>query len=198
MITDRELGMRFVAEGDESAFNELVDRYSGKVYQVAMGVLNDRQDAEEVVQDAFVRVYRALPNFRWDCEFSSWIYIIALNLARNKHHWNKIRGRHASISLNAPIATSKDGSDLFLEVADLQQSSPDELVDYEELEGRVAYAMAQLPESFRLAVTLRCVQHMSYEEIAAVLQCQLGTVKSKINRGREMLKCLLSAENEDE
>ena len=87
---DRRLVERFKA-GDEEAFDALVDRHSARAYQIAYGVLGNREDAEEVAQDAFIRMHKALPSFRGESEFTTWMYRIVTNLARNKYRWNKTR-----------------------------------------------------------------------------------------------------------
>ena len=89
--SDAELIERF-NRGEKEVFGILAERYSGRAYQIAYGVLGNREDAQEVAQDVFVRIYKALPRFRGDARFSTWMYRIAMNLARNKYRWNKTRG----------------------------------------------------------------------------------------------------------
>ena len=107
--SDHEFIERF-KRGDQTAFDALVDRYAGRAFQIAYGVLGSREDAEEVAQDVFVRVHRALGKFRGDAEFTTWMYRIALNLARNKYRWNKCRGSQRNISLDAPVEGREDSS----------------------------------------------------------------------------------------
>ncbi len=172
--------------GDESAFAELVDRYSSRAYQVAYGVLGNSEDAEEVAQDAFVRIHRAMPNFRGDCEFGTWLYRIALNLARNKYRWNKVRGSRVNFSIDAPLDGDEAEGRRF-EVPD-ESMTPDKKSELEELKRRLAEEMEKLPEAFREILVMRNVQDMSYEDIAKALGCQMGTVKSRLARAREELK----------
>ncbi len=187
--TDRELVTRFQSGNDPSAFDELVKRHSGHAYQIAFGFLNSKEDAEEVVQDAFVRIYRHLPNFRGDAEFSTWMYRIVTNLCNNRYRYNKIRGAGKHISLDAPVEAHDSSGDgpAKLELPD-KGMTPDREVAYEEMRQRVEAAMAALPESYRQAVLLRNVKQLDYDEIAAILHCAVGTVKSRINRGRELLR----------
>src|SRR5207302_10426569 len=101
--SDHELLERCRA-GDETAFDELVVRHQQRAFNVAYQVLRDREDAAEVAQDAFVRIYRSIGDFRGECEFTTWLHQIVVNLARNKHRWWKRRGRDASVSLDSPVA----------------------------------------------------------------------------------------------
>ena len=135
--SDRELVERFNS-GERAAFDELVDRYSSRAYQIAYGVLGNREDAEEVAQDVFVRVYRALGKFRGDSEFTTWMYRIAVNLAKNKYRWNKTRGGQRTISIDAPRPGREDdqpGID-----PPETRIGPDERIAVEELRDNVSMA----------------------------------------------------------
>lgn len=188
-ITDRELVARFQSTRDQSAFETLVARHSGHAYQIAYSFLNSKEDAEEVVQDAFVRIYRNLMNFRGDAEFTTWMYRIVTNLCNNKYRWNKVRSIGKNISIDAPLETSASSGSgsLKLDLPD-DRMQPDKQVAFNELREKLDKAMAELPESYREAVMLRNVQDLDYEQIAAMLNCAVGTVKSRINRGRELLR----------
>src|ERR1035441_9957444 len=102
--------------GDETAFDDLVLRHQQRAFNVAFQVLRDREDATEVAQDAFVRIYRSVDNFRGECEFTTWLHQIVVNLARNKHRWWKRRGRQSSVSLDGTVETA-DG-EVPVQVAD--------------------------------------------------------------------------------
>src|SRR2546427_578002 len=104
-VSDRELVAR-LQSGDEQAFDELVIRHEQRALNVAYQLLRDREDATEVAQDAFVRIYRSIAGFRGECEFTTWLHQIVVNLARNKHRWWKRRGRHASVSLDSTLKTT--------------------------------------------------------------------------------------------
>ncbi|NLF93804.1 MAG: sigma-70 family RNA polymerase sigma factor [Oligosphaeraceae bacterium] len=184
---DNSLIDRFINHGDQEAFALLVEKHSSRAYQIAYGILANREDAEEVAQDAFLRIYRALQNFRGDSEFSTWMYRIVINLARNKHRWHKIRGRGQELSINAPVENARNDGEMAIDLPD-ERLSPDRELIYEELKAKTREAMENLPESYRLAVTLRNLKELSYEEIAKILHCKVGTIKSKIARGREELK----------
>jgi len=184
-ISDRELIDRFNA-GDRAAFDVLVERYAGRAYQIAYGVLGNREDAEEVAQDVFVRVLKALPRFRGDSEFTTWMYRIAMNLARNKYRWNKSRGGQKSVSIDAP-PEGRDEADNGIDLPE-NRMAPGEQVAMEELERNVADELTQLPPLYREALVLRNVEELSYEDIAVLLGCKLGTIKSRIARAREELR----------
>ena len=187
MIPDRELVRRFQEAHDQQAFDQLVTRHSGRAYQIAYGILNNREDSEEVVQDAFVRIYRSLANFRGDAEFTTWMYRIIVNLCSNKYRWNKSRGQGQNISVDAPLENVSGDSELRMDLPD-HRMSPDQQLAYDELRRRTEEAMSQLPESYRTAVLLRKVKELDYDQIAQLLHCAVGTVKSRINRGRELLR----------
>ncbi len=184
---DSEL-VRLFQEGDRSAFDALVDKYSGKAFQIAYGVLGSRQDAEEVAQDAFIRIHRALPSFRGDAEFTTWMYRITVNLARNKYRWNKSRGTQKNISIDAPVETGNgDSEGMTLDVAD-PEMPPDERVEMDEMEKNLSAELERLPALYRETLVMRNLENMNYEQIADLLGCKLGTIKSRIARAREELR----------
>jgi len=185
-IPDRELIERFNS-GEHEAFDFLVRKHSGRAYQIAYGVLGKREDAEEVAQDVFVRVYRSLPKFRGDSEFTTWMYRIAVNLARNKYRWNKSRGGQRTISIDAPIESSRDTNESGIDLPE-DRLTPGEEVSLEEFRTNISEELQKLPPLYREALVLRNVEHMSYENIASVLDCKLGTIKSRIARAREELR----------
>ena len=172
--------------GDAAAFDDLVQRHASRAYQIAYGVLGNREDAEEVAQDVFVRIHRALPSFRGDAEFTTWMYRIAINLARNKYRWNKCRGSQRSVSMDAPIGGRDDGSGIMELPTDGPR--PDEALSKAEFEKDIAQEVEKLPPLYREALVLRNVEEMSYDQIAALLGCKLGTIKSRIARAREELR----------
>ena len=181
---DRQLVERFKA-GDEGAFDALVDRHSARAFQIAYGVLGSREDAEEVAQDAFIRMHRALPKFRGDSEFTTWMYRIVTNLARNKYRWNRSRMAALHDSIDAPIE-GDDGESRRIDLPDTR-NTPEEEAVYEELDSALQSELGKLPEAQRQVLVMRNVQDMSYEDIAAELKCKIGTVKSRLARAREEL-----------
>jgi RNA polymerase sigma-70 factor (ECF subfamily) len=182
--SDRELLERCRA-GDETAFDDLVLRHQQRAFNIAFQLLRDHEDATEVAQDAFVRIYRSVEDFRGECEFTTWLYQIVVNLARNKHRWWKRRGRQASVSLDSPVKTG-DG-EVPLQIADTTDGPDVQTVKAEFIE-LLSRRMEELPSNFRQVLILRNVDSLSYEQIAEVLDCSIGTVKSRIARAREMLR----------
>jgi len=182
---DRMLVERF-KNGDESAFSEMMDRYWGRIYGLVNQMLRNQQDAEEVTQDAFVRAHRGLANFRGDSAFSTWLYQIATNLARNRYWYWFRRKRDKTISFDQPIG-DEDGGTL-AEIFPAEIESPDDIAVTQEFTDRIAVSMARLNEKHREILVLRNVQDHSYEEIAQILSISVGTVKSRIARAREALR----------
>lgn len=182
---DRELIERF-NNGDQEAFETLVTRHSQRAYQIAYGVLRNPEDAQEVAQDVFVRVYKALGSFRGDSEFTTWMYRIAMNLARNKYRWKRCRGFQKEFSIDATLE-SDDGSSIKYELPETRLG-PDEETDLQEFTDRINKELYNLPELYREALVLRNVENLSYEQIADILGCKLGTIKSRIARAREELR----------
>lgn len=184
-LSDPELIERIKAD-DEDAWDVLMQRHASKSFQVAYGVLGHWNDAEEVVQDAFVRVYRALPGFRGDSEFSTWLYRIVVNQARNKYRWNRRRNVSQHFSIDEEIDPYGTGG-FSRELRDDSKGPVDELM-FREWESEVSREMAALPSINREALLLRNVHNLSYEQIAEILDCKLGTVKSRIARARDELR----------
>jgi RNA polymerase sigma-70 factor (ECF subfamily) len=189
---DRVLVDRFKS-GDQSAFDEMVNRYWSRIYAMVKNLLKNTEDAEEVTQDAFIRAHRGLENFRGDSAFSTWLYQIATNLARNRYWYWWRRKRHQSISFDQPL-TSDDDSSSLAEVLPSDVETPHDATVTQEFLSRVAEAMEQLNEKHREILVLRNIQNLTYEEIASVLSISVGTVKSRIARARENLREKLDGE----
>lgn len=188
---DHALVERFKG-GDATAFDQLVRRYWTRIYAMVSQLLRNHQDAEEVTQDAFIRAHRGLGNFRGESAFSTWLYQIATNLARNRYWYWWRRKRDQSISLDAPLGEDNDGT-----VADLlpaDQETPEDATVTQEFVHRVAECMDELNEKHREILILRNVQNLAYEEIAEILGISVGTVKSRIARARESLRERLGEE----
>ncbi|MBL9187232.1 MAG: sigma-70 family RNA polymerase sigma factor [Opitutaceae bacterium] len=182
---DAELVQRFKL-GDESAFVEIVRRYRTKILGVCRTMLRNHADAEDIVQDTFIRAYRGLARFRGDSSVATWLTSISLNLARNRYWFYFRRRRHATLSLDCAL---EDGS--AATVADLVGSpdhDPAVAAANAEFDDLVSVCMERLPAAQREILTLRNVRHRSYEEIAGILGITVGTVKSRIARARENLR----------
>lgn len=188
---DRILVDRFKA-GDQGAFDEMVTRYWDRIYGMVNQLLRNQQDAEEVTQDAFIRAHRALGNFRGESSFSTWLYQIATNLARNRYWYWWRRKRDRSISFEAPLGA--DSETTLADVFPAEVVSPEDATVTQEFVDRVAAGMEQLSEKHREILILRNVQNLSYEEIADILKISVGTVKSRIARARESLREKLGGE----
>jgi RNA polymerase sigma-70 factor (ECF subfamily) len=171
--------------GNFESFDKLVTMYSPRLYNTAYGLLKSKQDVEEVVQDAFIRAFRALNNFRGDASFETWMHKITINLARNKYHWNRRRGENETI--NIPDMTDECQEQLDYLYPD-NRMRPDLIIENSELESEIMNGFADLPESLRKTMELRHISNLQYEEIAAQLSCKVGTVKSRLARGRELLR----------
>lgn len=180
--------------GDAAAFDGLIEMYSAKLYKVAYALLGSRQDAEEVVQDTFLRAYRALGAFRGESSLETWLHRIALNLARNKYQWNHRRGAGLNVSLSQPADSDggDSGQETEQEVPD-RRMEPDLALEHEEIGKNIMKALNGLPDNLRETMLLRHVNDMPYEQIARKLDCKVGTVKSRLSRGREMLRDTLAS-----
>jgi RNA polymerase sigma-70 factor (ECF subfamily) len=188
-LLDAVLVRRFNA-GDEDAFGEIVTRHRRKMFSIALSHLGNHADAEEIAQDTFIRAYRGLARFRGDSSLATWLYRIAFNLSRNRYGYFFRRHRHETDSLDC--ATSGEEK---VSLADLVASDvpdPARAAAHEELSTHVALCMRMLSAQQREILTLRNLRDHSYEEIAEILGVGMGTVKSRIARGRKNLRRLLS------
>jgi RNA polymerase sigma-70 factor (ECF subfamily) len=182
---DRLLVDRFKS-GDEAAFNEMVSRYWDRIYGMVHQLLRNQQDAEEVTQDAFIRAHRGLVNFRGDAAFSTWLYQIATNLARNRYWYWWRRKRDKTVSFDQPV--SDDNDTPLSEVFATEMETPGDITVTQELVDHIAVGMEKISAKHREILILRNVKNMAYEEIAEVLGISVGTVKSRIARARESLR----------
>ncbi|MBI5710975.1 MAG: sigma-70 family RNA polymerase sigma factor [Candidatus Eisenbacteria bacterium] len=180
-LSDEDL-MAQVAEDDERAFTELVRRFQGRVINLVSRVLNDRECADDLAQEVFVRVFVHRRNYRRGSKFSTWLFTIAANLAKNEIR-RRVRRRNW-FSLDALQEMLKDS---VIQLADPTESRESAL-EREQLQAAVGLAIATVPEKYRLALVLRDIEGLPYEEIALVLNIPGGTVRSRINRARSMLK----------
>ena len=173
--------------GDRPAFGQLVEVYQDKIYGYASRMLGDPDEAEDVAQETFVRAYRSLPHFRGAASFHTWLYRIASNLAIDVARRNR-RQSTGNFSLDEPLE-SEEG-DYEREIAD-ESGSPEQLTQRREMQELVRQAVAELPEKLRAVVVLYELQGESYEDIAEILGCPLGTVKSRLFNARSQLKDML-------
>jgi RNA polymerase sigma-70 factor, ECF subfamily len=190
-IQDSQLVTRFNA-GEESAFVEIMKRHQGRIFAAALALVRNRADAEEIAQDTFVRAHRALPRFRGDSSVATWLHKIAVNLARNRFWYNFRRRKHATLSLNAAVGDEGDAT--FSDLLSASDPDPSQETSRQEFVSAVENSLEKLEPSHRRILTMRSVLDQSYEEIAAVLGINVGTVKSRIARARERLRSQLADE----
>lgn len=190
---DRLLIDRF-RKGDASAFDEMVTRHWDRIYAMVHQLLRNPQDAEEVTQDAFIRAHRGLANFRGDSAFSTWLYQIATNLARNRYWYWWRRKRDRTVSFDQPIGDDNDTP--LSEVFAGEAVKPDEETSTHELVDRIAVGMEKLSARHREILILRNVKNLSYEEISQILGISVGTVKSRIARARDSLREIIGGDDQ--
>lgn len=178
-ISDQQLVER-VQRGDKNAFNLLVLKYQSKVISLISRYVRNQADVTDVAQEAFIKAYRALPNFRGESAFYTWLYRIAVNTAKN---YLVSQGRRAPANdVDAEDAEYYEGSDALKEFA-----SPERLMLSDEIKKVVFETLETLPEELRMAISLRELDGMSYEDIAIIMDCPVGTVRSRIFRAREAI-----------
>ncbi len=175
-----------VQKGDKKAFDLLVLKYQQRIIKLVSRYVRDPTDALDVAQDAFLKAYRALPNFRGDSAFYTWLYRIAINTAKN---YLVTQSRRPMESENFRV----EGEQVELESMLKDLATPESLLITEELKETIAEAIEQLPDDLRTAISLREVEGLSYEEIADVMTCPIGTVRSRIFRAREAIDHRLKA-----
>lgn len=175
------------AAGDEDASAELVAEHHRMVLSVATNLLADRDEALDLTQEVFLRVFRTIHRFRGQSALRTWIYRIAVNQARNRQRWWRRRHRGDQVSLDEHLQRHGDvplGSNL---------TAPDRMFANHELAGRLQAALERLPFEQRTAIVLREIEGLSYDEIAFSLQLAVGTVKSRLTRARQTLRAELRA-----
>ena len=182
-MSERQVDQRLVVKvqkGDKTAFDVLVLKYQHKVIKVIMRYVRDPSEAMDVAQEAFLKAYRAMPRFRGDSAFYTWLYRIAINTAKN--HLVAARRRPLDYDLDPQ---DPDQYDMQGRLSD--GDTPEGLVLSEEIKDTVNRAIQNLPEDLRTAIILREVEGMSYDEIAQTMECPVGTVRSRIFRAREAI-----------
>jgi len=183
-MSDRELDQQLVARaqrGGKHAFELLVSKYQRKLGRLLTRFIRDPAEVEDVCQEAFIKAYRALPSFRGDSAFYTWLYRIGINTAKN---YLVAMGRRAptSTAFDTEEAESFEDADQLRDI-----NTPESLMMTRQIGDTVNESMAQLPEDLRTAITLREIEGMSYEDIAVIMNCPIGTVRSRIFRAREAI-----------
>jgi len=182
-VSDEDLVKR-ASKGDSRAFDLLVLKYQHRIFALVSRFVRDPDEVQDVAQEAFIKAWKALPRFRGDSAFYTWLYRIAVNTAKN--HLVASGRRPATSDVSAEEAEQYEG------VTDLQESgTPESLLVSEELEAAIHGAIEKLPHELRTAVTLREFEGLSYEDIAAIMDCPVGTVRSRIFRAREAIDAVV-------
>ena len=177
---DHELVL-LAQRGDKRAFGMLVDKYQRKLGRLLSRMIRDQSEIEDVVQESFIKAYRALPNFRGDSAFYTWLYRIGINTAKN--HLVAL-GRRPTVSTDIEI----DDAENFDSGNELRTTeTPESTLMTKQIAQTVNDTVASLPEELRTAITLREIEGLSYEEIASIMSCPIGTVRSRIFRARETI-----------
>jgi|TARA_B110000093_G_C12784277_1_gene331863 RNA polymerase sigma-70 factor (ECF subfamily) len=177
---DQELVER-VQRGDKNAYNLLVTKYQHKVANLVSRYVRNQSDVPDLVQEAFIKAYRALANFRGESAFYTWLYRIAVNCAKN----------HSVALGRKPPGTDIDVDDAeFYDTGEAlrENASPEKILLTEEIKKVIFDTMEQLPEDLRLAINFRELEGLSYEEIAVIMDCPVGTVRSRIFRARDAIE----------
>ncbi|MHB8835651.1 MAG: RNA polymerase sigma factor [Candidatus Methylomirabilia bacterium] len=187
--TDPDAGeVRRARTGDQGAFEQLVLNHQRRTFNVAYRILGDYDEALEITQEVFLQAHRSLGQFRGEARFGSWLLAIAVNQCRNRlKHWKR-RARSRHDSLSAPVG--EGGSDLQRELPD-PGATPAAALEGRQLEELVREELKNLDEEYRTVLVLRELQDVAYEEIARILEVPIGTVKSRLHRGRAELRELL-------
>jgi RNA polymerase sigma-70 factor (ECF subfamily) len=174
-----------VQQGDKRAFDLLVLKYQRKIQRLLSRMLRDQNDIDDVMQEAFIKAYRALPQFRGDSAFYTWLYRIAINTARN---WIASQSRRPS----TPSANQTEDGETFDQIDNLtDNNTPESVLASHEIARAVQAVIDQLPAELRAAIVLREIDGLSYEEIAQTMDCPIGTVRSRIFRAREAIAAKL-------
>lgn len=184
MTSDRDIDQQLVERvqrGDKQAFGLLVDKYRRKLGRLLSRFIRDQAEVEDVVQEAFIKAYRALPNFRGESAFYTWLYRIGINTAKN---YLVSMGRRPQTSSEIEV----DDAENFEEGNELRTlDTPETELMTQEIAKTVQLAIDALPEDLKTAIVLREIEGLSYEEIATLMDCPIGTVRSRIFRARESI-----------
>jgi RNA polymerase sigma-70 factor, ECF subfamily len=178
--SDLDLVQR-VKNGDQEAFNLLVLKYQRKVGRLVRRLVSNSDEADDVVQDAFIKAYRALPQFRGDSAFYTWLYRIAVNTAKN----HLVSRGKRPISLSELTSNEGDDESFEVPVVTIDNNTPEAELMSRQIAEAVNRAVSALPEELQTALSLREIDGLSYEEIAEAMNCPIGTVRSRIFRARE-------------
>lgn len=190
MSNNEQLLIERSKNGDVSAFEMLIEAYQKKVFNLAYRIIGNYDDANDIAQEAFIRIFRSISGFRGQSSFSTWIYRITTNVCLDEIRKRK----NKSVQYLDDDIQTDDGKMQRQIISD--DPLPEEIAERKELRAAINDSLGELKEEYRIIITLRDIQGMSYEEIAKVLDCPTGTVKSRINRARQALKNVLLTKRE--
>ena len=173
--------------GDALAFNRLVEERHGDIYALLYRLTEDPEEARDLTQETFLQAFRHLANFRGDADLRTWLYRIAVNQARNRWRWWKRRRRDRTVSLDAPVSDEIDAP-LSAGLAGDEGHDPERQALARERERALHAALKTLSRTYREVIVLRDIEGLSYEEVASALDLNVGTVKSRLSRGRDELR----------
>lgn len=173
--------------GDAPAFNRLVEERHGDIYALLYRLTEDPEEARDLTQETFLQAFRHLASFRGDADLRTWLYRIAVNQARNRWRWWKRRRRDRTVSLDAPVSEEIDAP-LSAGLAGHEGLDPERQALAREREAALHAALKSLSRPYREVIVLRDIEGLSYEEVASTLDLNVGTVKSRLNRGRTELR----------
>jgi RNA polymerase sigma-70 factor (ECF subfamily) len=186
-LTDMDI-LAQVSAGNVDAYGKIVGRHNGRLYNFVYRFVGDRETAEDVVQETFLRAFRKRTEYRAIANFSTWLFTIAGNLAKSELRRRK-RWRMFSIERDEETDTGMDIPD--------ESARPDKVAESSLADGQIQQAIASLPDNYKQVILLRDVQGMSYQEISDIVDCPVGTVKSRVNRARLKLQQKLKNEGRD-
>jgi len=176
-------------KGDIDSFEQLISDNSKLAYNIALKMLKNKEDAEDVSQEALIKVYKNIDRFNMNSSFKTWMYRIVVNTCLDHMRKNK----NTVVSIDKPIKT--EHNEFQVEIED-KRPSPEEIFERKETQKLVIEALNQLDDNFKSAIILRDINDFSYEEIADILTCSLGTVKSRISRGRQKLREIIEKDED--
>lgn len=191
MSDNERLLLERARSGDIEAFELLVEGYQKKVFNIALRMLGNHDDAYDLAQEVFIRIYKSIKNFKEQSTFSTWIYRITTNVCLDE--LRKRKNKNNIVSLDEEVKL--DDSEVKRQVED-DRPLPEAIVEKAELKEIVTDAIKKLKDEHKIAIVLRDIQGFSYEEIARIIKCPEGTVKSRINRARQALKEILEEKRE--
>lgn len=184
-LTANELFIERLQQGDAKAFDTLVNRYASDIYGLLLRITEDTEEASDLTQETFLRALKSIKKFRGDADLRTWLFRIAINQSKNRFRWWKRRKREKTVSIDAPIGDSETPMS---DTISTDFANPEEKTLQNEREKFLFNALKELPDIYRETVVLCDIEGLSYEEIAHVLEINIGTVKSRIARGREELR----------